>query len=104
MTGQEYKLCLEVNGRNITTYINGKTANTAIDKQPVMEELYYTASSNDNNIYIKAVNVRDTEITSEICVEGVNGINANITELSGNSLDDMNDFDNPKRYRRKHRL
>ena len=37
MTGQEYKLCLEVNGRNITTYINGKTANTAIDKQPVME-------------------------------------------------------------------
>jgi len=53
MTGQEYKLCLEVNGRNITTYINGKTANTAIDKQPVMEELYYTASSDDNNIYIK---------------------------------------------------
>ena len=86
MTGQEYKLCLEVNGRNITTYINGKTANTAIDKQPVMEELYYTASSDDNNIYIKAVNVRDTEITSEICVEGVNGINANV-----------NDFDNPKK-------
>lgn len=50
--------------------------------QPVMEELYYTASSDDNNIYIKAVNVRDTEIRSEICVEGVNGINANITELS----------------------
>ena len=97
MTGQEYKLCLEVNGRNITTYINGKTANTAIDKQPVMEELYYTASSDDNNIYIKAVNVRDTEITSEICVEGVNGINANVTELSGNSLDDINDFDNPKK-------
>ena len=97
MTGQEYKLCLEVNGRNITTYINGKTANTAIDKQPVMEELYYTASSDDNNIYIKAVNVRDTEIRSEICVEGVNGINANITELSGNSLNDMNDFDNPKK-------
>ena len=97
MTGQEYMLCLEVNGRNITTYINGKTTNTAIDKQPVMEELYYTASSDDNNIYIKAVNVRDTEITSEICVEGVNGINANITELSGNSLNDMNDFDNPKK-------
>ena len=97
MTGQEYKLCLEVNGRNITTYINGKTANTAIDKQPVMEELYYTASSDDNNIYFKAVNVRDTEITSEICVEGVNGINANVTELSGNSLDDINDFDNPKK-------
>ena len=36
--------------------------------------------------------MRDTEITSEICVEGVNGINANITELSGNSLNDMNDF------------
>ena len=41
--------------------------------------------------------MRDTEITSEICVEGVNGINANVTELSGNSLDDINDFDNPKK-------
>jgi len=47
--------------------------------------------------FILKVNVRDTEITSEICVEGVNGINANVTELSGNSLDDINDFDNPKK-------
>ena len=97
MTGQEYRLCLEVNGRKITTYINGKTANTAVDKQPVMEELYYTASADSENIYIKAVNVRDTEVSAQVCVEQVNSISANVYTLSGNNADDMNDFDNPTR-------
>ena len=97
MTGQEYKLCLEVNGREITTYINGKVANTAVDKQPVMEELYYTASADSENIYIKAVNVRDSEVTSQICAEQVNSISADVYTLSGNDADDMNDFDNPTR-------
>ena len=95
MTGQEYRLCLEVNGREITTYINGKTANTAVDKQPVMEELYYTASADSENIYIKAVNVRDTAVSAQVCVEQVNSISAEVYTLSGNDLDDMNDFDNP---------
>ncbi|MCC8160076.1 MAG: carbohydrate binding domain-containing protein [Oscillospiraceae bacterium] len=97
MTGREYRLCLEVNGREITAYINGETANTAVDKQPVTEELYYTASRDESNIYIKAVNVRDAEVSSQICVEDVKEINAEIIELSGNGLDDMNDFDNPTR-------
>lgn len=97
MTGQEYKLCLEVNGREITTYINGEVANTAVDKQPVMEELYYTASADSENIYVKAVNVRDSEVTSQICAEQVNSISADVYTLSGNDADDMNDFDNPTR-------
>ena len=95
MTGQEYRLCLEVNGREITTYINGKVANTAVDKQPVMEELYYTASADSENIYIKAVNVRDTEVSSQVCVEQINSISAEVYTISGNNPDDMNDFDNP---------
>ncbi len=94
-TGQEYKLCLEVCGREIKTYINGKQSNTAVDKQPVMEELYYTASCDEENIYIKAVNVRENEVTSQICVDGVDSINGTIIELSGLNGDDMNDFENP---------
>ncbi|MCH5210702.1 MAG: carbohydrate binding domain-containing protein [Oscillospiraceae bacterium] len=97
MTGRDYKLCLEINGREITTFINGKTANTAVDRQPVMEELYYTASCDEENIYIKAVNVRDTDVTAQICVEAVEKISATVTELSGYNMDDMNDFDNPEK-------
>lgn len=97
MTGREYRLCLEVSGRNITAYIDGEVKNSAIDKQPVMEELYYTASCDENNIYIKAVNVRDTEISSQVCVEALSHVSAEALALSGNSPDDMNDFENPKK-------
>lgn len=96
-TGREYKLCLEINGREIKTYINGKIANNAIDKQPVMEELYHSASCDKDYIYIKAVNVRDKEITSSICVEEVNKISAQIIELAGNDMDDTNSFDEPQK-------
>jgi alpha-L-arabinofuranosidase len=95
MTGCEYKLCLEVNGREITTYINEKNANTAVDRQSVMQELYYTASSDSEKIYIKAVNIRDTAVSAQICVQSLEKISAAVTTLSGNELDDMNSFDNP---------
>ena len=95
MTGQEYKLCIEIDGRKITSYINGKISNTAVDKQPVMKELYYTASCDENKIYIKAVNVRNDAVSSQVCVEQLEKINGEVTTLSGNSPEDMNDFDNP---------
>lgn len=60
-----------------------------------MEELYYTASCDEENIYIKAVNVRENEVTSQIRVDGVDSINGEISDLSGLNPDDMNDFDNP---------
>ncbi len=99
MTGVEYKLCLEIDGRKITTYINGKTANTAEDKQPVTEELYYTASGDDNHIYIKAVNVRGSEVSADITVEECNTLSGEIISLYGNAPDDMNDFDNPEKVK-----
>ncbi len=97
MTEREYKLALEVNGREITARINGETANRAVDKQPFVEELYCTASRDDDNIYIKAVNVRESAVTAEIAVEGVTSVFADISELAGYAPDDMNDFDDPKR-------
>ena len=97
MTEREYKLSLEVNGREITTRINGETANRAVDKRPFTEELYCTASRDDDNIYIKAVNVRESAVTAEIAVEGVTTVSAGISELAGCAPDDMNDFDDPKK-------
>ncbi len=97
MTGREYRLCLEVCGRDITAYINGEVNNKTVDRRPVVEELYYTASGDENNIYIKAVNVRDTEVSAQICVDGMARINAEISEMSGYTSDAENDFDNPEK-------
>lgn len=95
MTGQEYKLCLEIVGRKIKTYINGKNMNTAEDKQPIMRELYYTASRDDEYIYLKTVNVRENNVSSQICIESINNIDADVFTMSGHAPEDMNDFDNP---------
>lgn len=97
MTGREYRLCLEVNGREITTYINGKKTNTAVDRQPVMEELYTTASCDGEYVYVKAVNIRDKEVTSEVCVEELGSISAQVIYLSGFGNDDENTFDEPEK-------
>lgn len=96
MTGREYRLCLEVSGREIKTYINGELSNTAYDAIPKLKELYYTASRDDSKTYIKAVNVRDVPVKAEICVEGVKSISAEIISLSDCSLDAENSFDEPK--------
>lgn len=94
MTGREYSLCLEIDGRNITTYIDGVTANSGIDRQPVVEELYFTASEDEDSIFIKAVNVRDAAVTAKVAVNGVNKINGAVQTLTA-GLQDENDFDNP---------
>lgn len=95
-TGREYKLCLEVDGRNIKTYVDGELKNTAIDRRPVMEELYVTASRDDEYVYIKAVNVQESGTSSQIVLEDTNGFSAQIYTLAGFGMEDMNDFDNPK--------
>lgn len=69
-------------------------ANKAIDKLPVVEELYYTASSDDNYIYVKCVNVRKDEVTVWLCIDGIENIDANVYILSAD-YDDKNSFDNP---------
>lgn len=96
MSGREYKLCLEINGRNITTYIDGEVANTAVDRQVQIEELYFTASEDSENIYVKSVNVKDSEITSAVQINGVNKITAEVQTLTA-ALGDENDFENPMR-------
>lgn len=96
-TDREYSMLLEVEGRKITSFIDGEIKNTAEDKRPVIEELYYTASEDDDNIYIKAVNVRDKAVVSELCVRAAAKISADVCTLSDCGLDDMNSFENPEK-------
>lgn len=92
----EYRFCLEVNGREIVSYINGVVTNHTVDKIPVMEELYFTASRGGNNIYVKCVNVRRDAVTAKLCIDGISEASITIYELTGDENDE-NSFDNPRK-------
>ena len=99
-TGVKYSLRLDIDGRRIRTYINGRLMNDVTDKQCVREELYYTAGADDNgDIIFKAVNVNDTPVTSEICIPCIGSAQCSVTELSGYEKDEMNSFDEPERIK-----
>lgn len=97
-TGVKYALRLDIDGRRIRTYINGKLMNDVTDKQCVREELYYTAGFDEvsGDIIFKAVNVNEASVTSEICVPYIGNAKCSITELSGYAKDEMNSFDEPE--------
>ncbi len=96
-TGITYKLKLVVDGRQITTYINGELANNIEDKRQINEELYYTAGLDDatGDVIVKAVNVNDAATAGEIEIPFVDRIDAVVSELSGYNKDDMNSFEEP---------
>ena len=66
----EYDLELIVNGREIKTYINGVLSNNAVHKNTVIEDLYVSATEDDDYIYLKVVNVRDTDAEAHVNVSG----------------------------------
>lgn len=96
MTDREYDMRLEVRGRKITTYIDGEKINSGEHKRPVIEDLYYTASEDKDNIYVKVVNVKDCETTAQIDAEGVDKTMAKVFTLTAD-LDAENGFDEPKK-------
>jgi len=99
-TNKEYRLDLEVNGRHIRTYIDGKLINDAVDKPLVIEHLYYSASieSVTGDIIIKVVNVQEVPVTALLVLEGIEQVTVtgSIFEMSGFNLDDENSFKYPK--------
>lgn len=96
-TGVVYSLKLTVDGRNITTYINGRKANETEDKRCIREELYYTAGIEDKSgdIIIKAVNINETATEGEIEIPFIEKIDGTVYELSGYDKEDTNNFEEP---------
>ena len=60
---REYELTLQLRGRSIQTFVDGKPCHEVILQPVVIEPLYLSASKRiaDNSIIIKAVNVSDKE-------------------------------------------
>ena len=97
---REYQLELEVEGRKIRTYIDGVLMNETEDKLPILKDLYYTASIENNGDYIvKMVNVKENPITFTLTLEGQENTNFKGSRymMSGYGLDDMNSFEEPKK-------
>lgn len=67
-TDHAYRMELRVQGRTITTLIDGKVINQAVDSLPSPKPLYLCASEDEStgDIILKAVNIRDTDVCAEL--------------------------------------
>ncbi len=93
-TGVDYDLCLRVDGRKITTFVNGEIMNVCEDKIPDIEDIYITASKTGKSgeIIIKAVNVREAEYSAAISL-GSGSFAGKRYSLSGYEKTDTNTFE-----------
>lgn len=93
VTDEEYRLKIEVKGRSIKTYVNGTLMNDTVDRLPEMEELYLSASKDsEDNIYIKAVNLQNEEVTVNISIPGAR-LKKAVGEVFTGELTAENTFD-----------
>lgn len=95
----DYELELHVSGRVITASINGAVINSAEDRVPDIQPLYYTASVEEatGDVIVKAVNVLDTPlpVTVELQELAAASYQSEVHELSGVELDAENSFAEP---------
>ena len=95
----EYRLKLEVTGRRIQTWVNGVQWNDTVDRLPELEELYVTASIDEDTgkTYLKAVNLTGEEKEVQINLTGEEKKQVEIISFTADSLAAENTFENPDR-------
>jgi alpha-L-arabinofuranosidase len=99
-TDREYNFKLKVRGRCIRTYIDGELINDTEDKLPVIEPLYYSASTEaaTGDVIVKVINVQEEVVSSKLVLEGIDAetVTGSIYEMSGFNPDDENSFEAPE--------
>ncbi|MGO4731146.1 alpha-L-arabinofuranosidase C-terminal domain-containing protein [Paenibacillus sp. 2KB_22] len=103
----EYDLEVRIEGRTISTFIDGKQMNTVEHIVPVIEPLYCSASIEEvtGDIIVKVVNVQDTHVEAQLQFNDINPEHQSfdIYELSGYALDAVNSFEEPENIKPSHR-
>lgn len=91
-----YELKLVVDGRHITTYINGVLYNDTVDHLPELEELYVAASADKDGkkTFLKVVNMTGEDKSVTLRLLGKERSSARITELSSGDLSASNSLEN----------
>ncbi len=93
---KEYTLSLEIEGRRIRTYVNGKLYNDTWDRLPELEEIYVAASKEDcGRVIVKAVNLTGEGKKTRIMLEGSTKRSAVCHSLKNCSLLAENTLDEP---------
>ena len=94
-------MVINFNYKNIKTYINGEMWNDTTDRLPELEELYITASVDENSgeTILKAVNLTGEEKQVELSLEGDSKTTATVVTLAGYELGDENTFDEPDKIK-----
>ncbi|WP_188195830.1 alpha-L-arabinofuranosidase C-terminal domain-containing protein [Nonomuraea sp. SYSU D8015] len=95
-TGRDYRLKIEVNGRKITTWLDGQKVNEFVDDAQV-KPLYQVVSRDGDSMTLKVVNAQDTAVRSTVDLGGlrVRGT-AEVTSLTGAPAD-TNSIAEPER-------
>ena len=97
--GRSYHLKVEVEGRKIRLWVDGKLWHDTESKLPMAKPLYVSAAEDKDGLekIVKLVNILDTDREVEIvldgCAEGEYAVEQ--WQMSGYELDDKNSFDEP---------
>ncbi len=100
--GKEYELLLDCADRNITAYItcgnNSEITNRAKKTELVVEPIYCVASKENDEIIVKAVNLRDEGYDAEIVLDTEMN-EAKVSYMSGYDMDAENSFEEPEKVK-----
>ncbi len=96
--GREYALELQVRGRHISTFVDGKKYHDVEAKPVAAEPLYYSASVEEEtgDLLMKAVNMTDTDREVLIQVEGLAGGSCRVYYMGGWEMECKNELGKPE--------
>ena len=98
--GQEYLLKLQVSGRTVRVWVDGRLCAGTEDKPVMTEPLYYGASRDeaDQTVILKVVNLQEQGVSAHIIMKGMCGSRLQGTVYTMQAdLAAENDFAEPER-------
>ena len=99
--GRTYHLKVEIDGRKIKLWVDGKLWHDTESKLPMAKALYVSAAEAEDGseIIVKLVNILDVEQDAEVVLEGCEAGECTVEQwqMAGYALDAMNSFEKPEK-------
>ena len=97
-TGQTYRIKIQVKGRRIVAWLDGRKVHDFVDNSNVVEPLYQvmTRDEDTGEVVLKVVNARAREVRTDVRL-GARPLadTGTVTTLTADALTDENSFDEP---------
>jgi alpha-L-arabinofuranosidase len=97
-TGRDYRIRIEVRGRQVSLYLDGELVTEFTDDVGQVEPLYHVATTDDRtgDVVVKVANARPEAVRTALDVEGVRGRSrATVTTLTAESRGTVNSLGAP---------